>query len=330
MIGSWLGDPSCGRRALDLEGQPDNAWFVGHHPALKFDDGNTYSTYVVSIAGTASLYALLYEDMHVAEVVDVLEWVKAGIQTDPQAQRGTSTGTYIAYGTAHGVHKLASQPVPVNSAVGTGTLMSFLSSLPSTGTRVIITGYSLGGALAPAIAVTLLLSDVFKTFDPKNVLVYPVAGPSPGNDHFAELFHAKFPQPPEGSDYKWWNTNIINRLDIVPHFWCDDKNVSPDQNIFNVPVLYGLPPIQLISGVIDWLKKNALDISGITYKPIRSSPFIQDHPKYPENIIEFWDVAYRRHVREYRNHFGVSGFAYVPRDLREFDSDALVDKQETL
>jgi len=30
----------------------DNVWFVSHNPSVVFEDGNSYSTYVVSVAGT--------------------------------------------------------------------------------------------------------------------------------------------------------------------------------------------------------------------------------------------------------------------------------------
>ena len=308
----------------------DNAWFIGHHPALKFEDGQTYDTYVISIAGTASIYSLLHDDMAVGEVVDFPAWVKAGLQTPPEPQTGDNHGTYIAYGTASGVNTLVTQPIPASSAVGSGTLLRYLSTLAATPrSRIVFTGISLGGALSPTLALGLLNSGTLKAFDPKNVLVYPIAGPSPGDPNFAQLFQTTFPQS-NGSDYQWWNTNIVNPYDIVPKFWCDDKTVSPDQNIFNIPGLYD-PPLAFrlgLNGLVVVIKTWYLEKSKIVYKPITSFAFEQDQPARVRNWDDFKKTAFLEHLEMYRKHIGVppfSGldFSIIPRDKKdEIEADS--------
>jgi hypothetical protein len=307
----WKQDPD------DKKDGPGNAWFVARNPSLKFEDGSTYDTYVVSIASTASMYDWLVQNFGVNYVVDFSAWVSGGIDKPPQKQRGDNQGVFIAYGTADGVHHVATGPVPSGpTGIGTGTLLSFLSSLSPKGTKVIFTGMSLGGVIAPTLALAALQAGTFKSFRSEDVLVYPVAGPTPGNDRFAKLFADKFPLI-DGIGYRCWNANIVNLFDVVPQVWCDNPLMSPQQNIDNVLGIWGLPPLALVVLAVIAMRIQA-EVSRITYIPIRSRTFLGDKPPRPANNDEWFQTARQQHEVEYEKSIGVMiGFKHIIRNPME-------------
>ncbi|OJA11955.1 hypothetical protein AZE42_08069 [Rhizopogon vesiculosus] len=184
------------------------------------------------------------------------------------------------------------------------TLHAFLSGIPaSASTRVVFTGHSLGGALSPTIALALVKSRTMQG----EVLVYPTAGPSPGNGSFAKLFAQTFPSPPNtGSDveYAVWNRNIINSLDIVPQSWCTRPKQSPVQNMDNIPPIYG-PVIQFIAIAIFFLKFTA-NLSRTVYIPLPSRIVSGGKPTSAHgHVLEFLREAGENHTTFYSKMFGV-------------------------
>lgn len=169
----------------------DNAMMVVHCANTR--------TYMVAIAGTnpLSAYDLAVEDLTVSPLV-------------PWAW-GAGTGASIATGTSAGVNNLLGCTDPGTAS----SLSTFLAGVADAKTSTLVfCGHSLGGALAPVLALAL--------FNPQgslasvgwsSVAVSATAGPTPGDQGFVDLFAATFP-PRDGL-----NTLIWNSLDVVPHAW---------------------------------------------------------------------------------------------------------------
>lgn len=89
--------------------------------------------------------------------------------------------------------------------------------------RLSIAGHSLGGALAPTLALWLL--DTREQWDPKglaSICVYAYAGPTPGNEHFSRHLEARF----GGQLHR-----IANHLDPAVHLW-DVNEVAEVKSLY--------------------------------------------------------------------------------------------------
>ncbi|KZP30670.1 hypothetical protein FIBSPDRAFT_1037950 [Athelia psychrophila] len=284
MIGKWsvAWGPVVYQDKENTNKAPDNVWYVAKQPQVLFSDSPTpMDTYVVAIAGTCenSDYDWKTEDLDVGNVVDVNAWIKAGLLSPPTAatnvKASANLNPYISMGTALGVSILLTTPVPTDGgAVGGGSrLGDFLESVPSTA-RIIFTGHSLGGALSPTLAFTWWKSSMARNVTLGNVLTYPTAGPSPGNDMFASDFRTTFPYLAAGPvGYQKWNSNLVNTLDVVPLAWCTDASVEPLYNLHRIPSFDNVQPS---NPGIDWatltVAVNLLilraDSSEIVYRPL--------------------------------------------------------------
>ena len=144
---------------------------------------------------------------------------------------------------------------------------------------------------------------VFQNTD--EVLTYPIAGASPGNDAFAKLFADKFPKIPltGGSGYKVWNGNVANSLDIVPQAWSTDSRQS--QNLGKIPGIYGTPALAGVERKVN-LAKEAASKSGIVYIPLQSTPFTNPDPvTTPKSEEEFIEIAKKQHSKAYSAYFKI-------------------------
>lgn len=301
---------------------PDNVWFVAKNPALKFDDGTTSCTYVVAIAATTGQtmdsYDWKYEDFAVGETVNLIDWIDGpgGITVAPlpAPKLALKSRVLVANGTAQAVYTIANA---LPTGTGQSSLADWLKALqPPVGSKLIFTGHSLGGALSPTLAVTLSKAECLKQFSQGHSLVYPTAGASPGNSHFADLFQTTFPPIGKAGTYHVWNQNIVNSLDVVPHAWCTDE--SQDLNVHVIKTIYGRPK-SLKFRVLLWAAVEKLcwlaDSAWIVYRPINHSTFPGVKPSAPpENLNpDFMKDVEGQHMDAYYKF--ILGTTDIPPDL---------------
>ena len=298
----WKSDP-------DNESGPDHVWFV----AKKLTHGDE-DIYVISVAGSATIYNTLVNNAGVIPVVNFTTWAPDAPPT-PSLIPTSSMAPYISLGTAMGVHTLESYPAPAGAAGAGQTLPVFLKNAPrGSSSQFIFTGLSLGGTLTSTLALRLVKPDADIFPDTVSVLTYPIACVSPGNVHFANAFAARFPKL-LGPGYKVWNGNIANLLDVATNAWSTDDN----QPLYldRIRRIYGNEPITGIESGID-LAKIAADKSGMVYIPLQSTIFRSSIPfNPPTNELEFIGIAALQHSVAYEAFFGVrlSGAGGVKESL---------------
>ncbi|RKG56383.1 hypothetical protein D7X30_22645 [Corallococcus sp. AB011P] len=203
----------------------DNVMYVAASP--------DQSTYVVAIAGT-NMHSDYDKDQEDNGVNTTKLWTDAfpGLPSYG-VPLGINPWPVVSTGTALGVNNLLGM---TDTLTTQKSLLDFLRSLSGTKTQTLIFGgHSLGGALAPTLALALFnpSGGPLHTRDWNHVHVLPVAGPTPGNKGLSEFFQKVF--PPVGTDAfqppNAWNQNIWNRLDAVPHAWVVDM-------LKRIPTLY--------------------------------------------------------------------------------------------
>ncbi|KAI0904520.1 hypothetical protein F4823DRAFT_567633 [Ustulina deusta] len=288
------------------EGGPDNVWFAAVDDIQK--------VCVVAIAGTASnSLADIHQDLDVSNVVEFNTWVKLwspqGIPppTCTTPNPGTSPQPpYCAKGTCDGVWNIVNN---VSTEPGEGTRIDqYLRGLDS-GYTVVFTGHSLGGALAPIVALGLVQANLTGNNDVK---VLPSAGVSPGNDTLAAKYAAAFPKDPSaGTGYRVYNTDYYNVFDIIPQAWSirpkdHDRNLN---NILdNIVHCTGnfLPDAETF-----WNKAiGASYCSHITYTPLPGESFTGRTQPPPEvdDVSALSDYAGKAHVLDYWDELGIREF----------------------
>ncbi|NIF05955.1 lipase family protein [Chryseobacterium sp. Tr-659] len=256
----------------DEKGNPtnvaDNALYVAQCDAVAFPGGPTIPAYVVAIAATnpSSLYDWETEDFSVSEVVNWTTYDPSNFSPSPY----NGNDPYISKGTATGISILLGLTSPNNAAAPNTTLQQFLAGLrPDPGTAIIFCGHSLAGALSPTLALYLKENKDLNAFGV--TLVYPTAGPTPGEAAFAKLFNTTFPPLPPGwqaqsGTYQSWNTMHWNDLDVVPHAW-------QKADLKEIVDIYGQPTTNTVIYILEALRKIAIDDaskSGATYTRVQN------------------------------------------------------------
>ncbi|KAI0555812.1 hypothetical protein F4679DRAFT_6327 [Xylaria curta] len=286
------------------EGGPDNVWFAA------IDD--TQKVCVVAIAGTASnSWADIYQDFNVYEVVKFNDWVKLWssegipepIKSTP-TQDDASTISYCAKGTCVGVWNVLSN---ISTEAGEGTRIDqYLTGLDPSYT-VVVTGHSLGGALAPIVALGLVEAEMAGSH---KIKVLPSAGVSPGNASLAADYATTFPKdPPMGEDYQVYNTDYYNTFDIVPQAW--STNPNDDRNLHNIldKIIHTTGDFRAeVEGYVN-LAIDVSKASQIQYTPLPGQNF--DGPT-PPDLVQSWDevkvVLGTQHVLAYWSEIGITEF----------------------
>lgn len=190
-----------------------NAMYVARAAAA------TRSTYVIAVAGTnpQSLFDLAFEDLDIAST----PWPHA------------ANAGHVAQGDLAGLANL------LNLQDGALPLARFLANLPNPAdTSLIFSGHSLGGALAPFLALALmdpasLQSQGIHLDRWGSVSVLATAGPSVGDAAFLRYFRSVMARAT--ISFIW------NLIDVVPRAW-------NAQSMEQIATLYGpkATPMQIL------------------------------------------------------------------------------------
>ena len=185
----------------------DNTMYVAKTDSFQ---GSDHPLYVVAIAGTnaISMKGWLQEDANV--------WRQYKWPTNKRKSGKISSGTHL------GVSIL--QDMQYNGQ----TLLDFFKSLDLTQQgkpyEIATTGHSLGGALAPVLALALKEWTIAEKHNAIVVSANPSAGATPGNRRFAEYYINTL----GAENYH----SIINANDMVPHAWEPDM-LKMIPNLYN-------------------------------------------------------------------------------------------------
>ena len=244
---------------------PDNAWFAA------IDE--TQELCVVAVAGTSgSSIPGWCIDFNVNNVVDFTAWTSTwssqGIPPPPIAIPMPGKA-YASQGTCIGVYNILNNESTL--AASGQRLGDYIRNLVlPTGYKVIFTGHSMGGAVAPTAALGLLNA---KMSSPGKTSILPSAGATPGNEQLVQAFTAAFPPgsaPSPSEPYAVFNTDFFNTLDIVPQAWSLDPSSGRYMN--NINNIYSnagpLMKLYIKSLVAEFSKK-----PGVMYEPIAGTSF---------------------------------------------------------
>ena len=152
-----------------------------------------YNQYAISIRGTVPQLGLallvdLYEDLDVGHPKP---WIYP-----------VTPGALVAGGTLDGLNDLSGM------TSGRLSLLDYLNPRVTPDCEIIVTGHSLGGALATVLAPWLKyeLSQAGKS---PEIKVYTYAAPTAGNQAFADMYNNMFSQ-----SFRYYND-----IDVIPKAW---------------------------------------------------------------------------------------------------------------
>jgi Lipase (class 3) len=191
-----------------LEEAGYRAWQVVWGPAVNVDRSNL--AYVARNSVTGQLAV----SIRGSDFSFWLNWIQdlAAITLVPYNQfvPSASSTSQIARGTAIGLRNV------LRMQDGTESLETFLTAAPE-GTPILLTGHSLGGCLASALAPCV----ADWRGSTASIFVYTIAAPSPGNAEFADYYNALFTDESGSTAFRFFNT-----LDVVPNAWATLDNVE--------------------------------------------------------------------------------------------------------
>jgi hypothetical protein len=184
-------------------------WQVVWGPALNADRSN------LAYAARNSQTGQLAISIRGSDFSFWLNWIEdlATIRLVPYDQfvPSASKTVQIAFGTAIGLRQL------LGMRDGTASLETFLTAAPE-GTPILITGHSLGGCLASALAPCV----ANWRGSASSLSVYTIAAPSPGNADFADYYNSLFTDR-SGNSAAF---RFFNSLDVVPNAWASLETVE--------------------------------------------------------------------------------------------------------
>ncbi len=191
------------------DGVYDNAAYIAFNAAT--------STYFISIAGT-----------NMGSVFDMLEDLGTPTTVDWPFAPGKAQ---VAIGSFVGLEAVMKMTVPAGMPGAGATITEFLAAdLPARGCpcMVLTAGHSLGGALAPLLA--LWLRDSQDDWDPggnaADIGCWGFAGPTPGLADFAAYFNERIP-----NSYR-----VHNTMDFVPKQWVA-QDMEAAKTLYTPPLL---------------------------------------------------------------------------------------------
>ena len=273
-----------------LEEAGYKSWQVVWGPALNSDRSNlVYAArnsetgrLAVSIRGSDFSFWLNWiQDLAVVRVISYDQFVPSASET-----------AQIAFSTAIGLQQI------LRIRDGTTSLEGFLTAAPE-GTPVLITGHSLGGCLASALApcVADWRGSAF------GISIYTIAAPSPGNADFAAYYNALFTdQSGDSTAFRFFNS-----LDVVPNAWASLDTVET-----YYPPLVSCPPdiIRIIgraetavAGKYCQLGEialgSAIELSGAIITPSGAHRGRME-PNAFENALFLWEAAQQHACTTYQ------------------------------
>lgn len=205
----------CLEAQLAAEPLTDGKWTLAWGPAVyKFDiahyDDNML--YVVRAAADPAHLAIATRGTNAKAILD---WLLEDLDVDHQVAwryGDAPSGAKISQATENGLRVLQTM-VPASGPVPNQTLTQFLEtySQANGALQIHVTGHSLGGALAPTLA--LWLADTRRDWDASGqstIAVVSLAGPTAGNAAFAAYSDSRI-----GSS----TTRLHNPYDVVPLAW---------------------------------------------------------------------------------------------------------------
>ncbi|HWA90919.1 MAG TPA: hypothetical protein VG889_12840 [Rhizomicrobium sp.] len=196
----------------------DNAMYVAYSASQDM--------YVVAIAATdpISVFDWIAEDANIYPG----EMVNAPLDPFQPLDRQYVWPNWFAPqfdgGTALGVYTLCNDLIDPAK----GSIAVYLAEATKTSsTRLVFTGHSLAGALAPALAFQLR-DALAANWNASLIYVLPSAGATPGNALLSYMWGKFFPpfavgNLNSGNQINQLNTLYWNTLDVVPHAWTQFK-----------------------------------------------------------------------------------------------------------
>lgn len=276
-------------------GAADNTMFVAVN-----DSNNGYPQYVISIAGSMSLFDYLVEDF---DVKNTWDWPYY-IDNPPGLTPWISEGTHI------GLKILTENEQMKSYGQNIYDFLKDLMKVHQEKVEIVVTGHSLGGALSAALA--LYLADRKDEWDPERHAVlsaYPTAGPPIGNPDFVTYFESRI---------GCCTTRIWNSIDLVPHLW----NMLDEGLCLYCPEV---PPGPYVQSLMNFLKfltveitKDNKDKDIIIHKRIYAQ--IKPHtPGLPGHVVDLFNLGLERpdpktveeKVINFFNFFAQAGYQHV-------------------
>jgi hypothetical protein len=222
---------------------PNPTWQVVWGPAVYTTPGALYqdnlmfvaqnqtdtSQFAIAIRGTnrSSDLDWLMDDL---DILDMMNW--------PPGTKPSPTGPRISESTSIGLQVLLGmQGSPTSAPI---SLIDFLRAQTAKAINVCVTGHSLGGCLAPTLA--LYLKEQQNAWDltgNSNVSTITFAGPTAGNSEFAAYSDSKFsggPYPPNWDPSLGTTCDVVRcDLDVAPFAWIA-SSISATKDQPNTPL----------------------------------------------------------------------------------------------
>lgn len=157
--------------------------------------------FVIAIAGTdpSSMFDWRSEDLAIDSMV---QW--------SSISAGASWGSgYISTASANGLNILLNEMTASNVSL-LSALQSYIQNNNISSATIAVCGHSLGGALAPCLGLYMHDNLSSLGLSGQNISVYAYAGPTPGNESFANYYQGQI----DGTTLSY--SSQYNSLDIIP------------------------------------------------------------------------------------------------------------------
>lgn len=226
---------------VEKENAPDHMMFVAKRPESINPDEDAY---VISVAGSNGTDAFVDNWLHHNLNIRQETWPFGG-NFDPKIK--------ISAGALSGLNHILS----IDPSGEDGTLLQFLQKTMAEAdkkVRIITTGFSLGGALSPALALYLHQQQQRWNPDHKPCTVHctSVAGYSIGNPAFVEMYEGL---AKEGLTIDRW----YNEIDLIPCMWNAGR-------LGSIPFLYA-DDLNFLDIPADAIRKLLEDVPGLLSFP---------------------------------------------------------------